>query len=272
MRMRILAPAPSNRRGRFRTATAVAAAAAATVSTLAVGALISGASVEIGTGGKDVLTGADNDNAANTDIQPDGVTAKQHLDNTDLLKGKAGRDLLIGRTGSDVLLGDDGNDIEIGGLEGGTAPIPNSDVMLGQGGNDINIWAPGDGSELFDAGTGKDTIILSQVVNTALDVTLFDFNGRQIPRVTIDNRPQFTCTIERSPAIDGLNVDAVVRFFANGNLAVTIRLLGVEQVLCPSPNVGTVNVANIGEGEDEFVEVPLGDFGGVLGAILSGTE
>ncbi|MGH9027639.1 MAG: hypothetical protein ACRDWD_16215 [Acidimicrobiia bacterium] len=270
--MPVLARVDANRRRRFRTAIAVVAAAAtASVSTLAVRPLLSGASVEEGTGDEDVLTGADNDNAANTNIQPPAVTAKQHLDNTDLLKGKNGKDLLIGRTGDDVLLGQDGDDIHIGGLESGTSPIPNSDVIFGEKDKDINIWAPGDGSDLFDGGPAKDTMILSQVVNTALEVTLFDFNGRQVPRVTIDERPQFSCTIERSPAIDGLNVDAVVRFFANGILAVTVRLLSVERVLCPSPTLGMVNVANIGDGEDEFVEVPLTDFGGVLGAILSGT-
>jgi Ca2+-binding RTX toxin-like protein len=254
----------------MRTALAVtAAAAAATLLTLAAGPLYAGASVERGLGDPDVLVGADNDNAANTAIQPPEVTAKQHLDNTDLLEGGRDRDLLIGRTGDDVLLGEEGGDILIGGLEGGTAPIPNSDVLLGGRGGDINIWAPGDGSDLFDGGTGKDVMVLSQVVNVNREVTLFDFEGQQVPRVTIDNRPQFSCTIERSPAIDGLNVDAVVRFFANGNLAVTVRMLDVEQVLCPSPNVGMVNFANISDGVNTtFTERPIADFNGTLGAIL----
>ena len=85
-------------------------------------------------------------------------------------------------------------------------------------------------------------MVLSQIVNEDRGVTLFEVDGRRVPRVTIDARPQFSCTIERSPAIDGLNVDSVVRF-ANGNLAVTIRLL-VEQVLSQA-NAGTVLVANV---------------------------
>ena len=41
---------------------------------------------------RNVLVGADNDNAANTFIQPANVTAKQHLDNTDVLaRRSAGR-------------------------------------------------------------------------------------------------------------------------------------------------------------------------------------
>jgi hypothetical protein len=259
---------PHARRRRFRRGAAAVVAAAAAAGALAVGPLGAGASVERGRARADVLVGADNDNANNTAIQDPAVTAKQHLDNTDLLRGGDGRDLLIGRTGDDVLLGENSSDILIGGLEGGTAPIPNSDVILGGSGDDINIWAPGDGSDMFEGETGNDVTILSQVVNTGGEVTLFDFNGRKVPRVTIDNRPQFTCTIERSPAIDGLNVDAVVRFFANGNLAVTIRLTSNEQVLCPSPNVGMVNVANIGAGQDTFTEVPIASFGGDLGAIL----
>ena len=254
-------------RRRFRTGAAALVAATA-LGAIAIGQIGAGASVEKGRARADVLVGADNDNATNTAIQDPAVTAKQHLDNTDLLRGGDGRDLLIGRTGDDVLLGENSGDILIGGLEGGTAPIPNSDVILGGSGDDINIWAPGDGSDLFDGEVGNDTIILSQVVNTANEVTQFDFNGRKVPHVTIDNRPQFSCTIERSPAIDGLNVDEVVRFFAGGNLAVTIRLLGTEQVLCPSPNVGMVNVANVAAGQDTFTEVPIANFTGDLGAIL----
>src|SRR3954470_23668802 len=46
-----------------------------------------GAVVEPGTPAKDVTVGLDNDNAANPFIQPPGVTAKQHMDNTDVLFG-----------------------------------------------------------------------------------------------------------------------------------------------------------------------------------------
>lgn len=253
---------------RFRRVAAAIAVAVTAASVLAIVPLTADASVEQGSPGSDVLVGADNDNAGNTAIQPPDVTAKQHLDNTDVLRGAGGKDLLIGRTGDDVLLGEGNQDILIGGLEGGTAPIPNSDVIFGGFGNDINIWAPGDGSDLFDGEAGEDVMVLSQVVNDAGAVSLFDFRGRQVPRVTIDDRPQFTCTIERSPATDGLDVDAVVRFFANGNLAVTIRLRDVEQVLCPSPDVGMVNVADIGAGSDTFVAEPIADFRADLGAIL----
>jgi hypothetical protein len=94
------------------------------------------------------------------------------------------------------------------------------------------------------------------------------FKGRTIPKVSIDNKPQFSCTIEPAAgAVTGY--DYLVRFFANGNLAVTIRLADAEWVLCPSPNAGTVQVAKLQSGSTEFVERPLSYFDDTLvGAIL----
>ena len=120
---------------------------------LAVGALVLGfaatssALVQPGTPGKDVTFGTDTDNADNTFIQPAGVTAKQHMDNTDVLFGRANDDLLVGNLGGDTLLGGTGSDILVGGPE--KFATPNSDVLIGDWGNDINIWAPGDGSDAF---------------------------------------------------------------------------------------------------------------------------
>ena len=106
-----------------------------------------------GTSAKDVTVGGDNDNADNPFIQPPGVTAKQHMDNTDVLFGRGNHDLLIGKLGGDTLLGGKRNDILIGGPEKGSAP--NSDVLVGEEGNDINIWAPGDGSDAFAGDKGR---------------------------------------------------------------------------------------------------------------------
>jgi hypothetical protein len=66
-----------------------------------------------------------------------------------------------------------------------------------------------------------------------------------VPHVSIDSKPQFTCTVERVPREQELGFDYITRFLANGNLAVTIRLQDVEQVLCPSPNAGKVLVARL---------------------------
>src|SRR3954464_15084158 len=89
--------------------------------------------VEPGTPAKDVTVGLDNDNASNPLIQPPGVTAKQHMDNTDVLFGRDNDDLLSGNLGSDTLLGGNDDDILIGGPEHGTQP--NSDVLVGDDGD-----------------------------------------------------------------------------------------------------------------------------------------
>jgi len=225
------------------------------------------AALQDGGGGRDVIFGADDDNAANTQVQPADVAAKQHLDNTDLILGGAREDLLVGIAGDDVIDGQGGADILIGGPEAGLGQ-PNSDVLLGGGGKDINIWAPGDGSDAFAGGRGNDTQILAPfVLDESGDLVLERFKGRYIPRVSIDEKPQFSCSIESAAgAVTGY--DYLVRFFANGNLAVTIRLADAERVLCPSPDAGRVQVANL-QNSTQFVERPLSYFDGTLvGAII----
>ena len=222
-----------------------------------------------GTAG-DVIIGRDNDNAANTFIQPANVAAKQHLDNTDVLEGNAGGDLLIGMLGGDVLDGAAGKDILIGGVENFVAP--NSDVIRGGTDNDINIWAPGDGSDLFAGGSGYDVQIFAPILLQDGKPALVWAGpyGRRIPQVSIDNKPQFTCRIDVVPASQQLGVQFVTRFFANGALAVTVRQQEVEQVLCPSPNAGKVLVADLTSAHPTtFVERPLSHFSHtLLGAIL----
>jgi RTX calcium-binding nonapeptide repeat (4 copies) len=85
-----------------------------------------------------VVLGADNDNGDNTFIQPAGVAARQHLENTDVLLGSRYSDLLVGRKGSDVVDGGYGRDVMVGGLDKGA---PNTDVLFGGYRGDINLWA-----------------------------------------------------------------------------------------------------------------------------------
>ena len=221
-----------------------------------------------GTPGKDVHVGADNDNANNTFIQPPGVTAKQHMDNTDLLFGRGGDDLLIGRLGGDTLVGNAGHDILVGGPENFLAP--NSDVLLGEEGDDVNIWAPGDGSDAFSGFTGRDTMIFApftQVVNGT--PVLQYWNGRKIPRVKIDASPQFSCTLVKVPPSQKLGFDFLVRFNVNGVPAVTVRQSRVETVYCPSGNAGQALVADLTSAHPAFKPVALNHIYGVVGAILA---
>ena len=110
--------------------------------------------------------GGDNDNADNPFIQPPGVTAKQHMDNTDLLFGRANDDLLdrqARRRHPARRRGQRHPHRRPG--EGGRRP--NSDVLVGEEGNDINIWAPGDGSDAFAGNEGYDTMIFAPFVEKA---------------------------------------------------------------------------------------------------------
>jgi hypothetical protein len=226
------------------------------------------AALQLGYSGSDVLVGRDNDNAANTFIQPVGVAAKQHLDNTDIIRGGPRGDLLVGVKGGDLLDGDEGDDILIGGLEKGQ--LPNSDLIDGANGRDINIWAPGDGSDAFEGGRGYDTHITAPLVQDAAgNVALFEARHRQVPHVTIDSQTT-SCTIERVPSTENLGFEFVTRFLnAAGGIVVTIRLQDVEQVLCPSPNPDTVRVADLTQANPTFVERPFSDFAGSLvGEIL----
>ena len=247
---------------------AILALAALATAALAAYSRPAGAALQLGrTFAQNVLVGKDNDNAANTFIQPANVTAKQHMDNTDILAGGVRSDLLIGMKGSDLLDGAGGNDILVGGVE--RAQAPNSDLLNGGHGHDINIWAPGDGSEAFLGGPGYDTHINAPIVLDGDNVALFEAGHRSVPHVSIDAKPQFTCTIERAPSEQELGFDYINRFLVNGNLTVTIRLQDVEQVLCPSPNAGKVLVARLWGSQPQFVERSLADFRNtLLGAIV----
>jgi len=242
--------------------------------TLAAGALVAGTAaastglVAPGTPAKDVHFGGDNDNADNEFIQPPGVTAKQHMDNTDLLFGRENKDLLIGLLGGDTLLGGEDSDILIGGPEKGQAP--NSDVLVGEEGKDINIWAPGDGSDAFAGNEGRDTMIFAPFEEKANgDLLLTRSNGRKIPHVIIDNQPVFSCTIVPVPRSENLGFQFLVRFNVNATPVVTVRQKDVEKVFCPSPDDGKALVADLTDRHPAFRTVDLDHVSGTVGAILA---
>lgn len=250
----------------YRLGLASAALSVAAVTGLAMSP--AGALLAPGTPAKDVHVGLDNDNADNPFIQPPGVTAKQHMDNTDVLVGRANHDLLIGNLGGDTLLGNGGSDILVGGPEGGAAP--NSDVLLGEGGDDINIWAPGDGSDAFVGHVGYDSMIFAPfLTNDDGSLDLDRFHGRRIPGVKIDELPQFSCTIVRVPPSEHLGFDFLVRFNVGPNPVVTVRQEKVEKVYCPSPDRGTVLVADLTRAHPRFRSVDLEDVPGTVGAIMA---
>jgi hypothetical protein len=247
--------------------------AAATAAAVTLGAVLVGpagqAAVVPGSAGPDVSVGLDNDNADNTFIQPPGVAAKQHLDNTDVVFGRDGADLLIGKLGADTLAGGRGPDILVGGPEAGSTQ-PNSDVLLGEEGDDVNVWAPGDGSEVFVGAEGYDTMVLAPFVrNPDGSLKLRSWQGRTIPRVDIGGKAPLRCQIVPVPAGQRLGEQFLVRFLAGDTLIVTVRQKDVERVLCASALPGHAGLADLTAAYPSFRDVPLAAIPGVLGAIVA---
>lgn len=252
---------------RPRTGRAAVAVLAATALVSAV-ATSSAGLVRPGTPGKDVTVGLDNDNADNVFIQPRGVSVPQHMDNADVLFGRANDDLLIGRLGADTLLGGRNDDILIGGPD--DTASPSSDVLVGDEGRDISIWSPGDGNDAFVANDGSDTMIFAPIVtksNGAILRTRHD--GRQVPRVVIDRQPDYTCTIVTVPARERLGSQFLVRFLVGGEVVATVRQKDVERVLCPSPARGRAELADLTARRPHFREVRLNRVPGTVGRILA---
>src|SRR5262245_11988270 len=154
----------------------------------------------VGTARSDVLIGADDDDANDPEIQPAGTAANQSLNDTDVLLGRGGDDVLIGMKGNDVLDGGSGDDILIGGIERGVQP--NSDVQLGGSGDDTAIWQGGDGSDLFDGGSGgRDALVFGTIDrDTTTNVPILSpVKGRHaktgLPTANVTGQGGF-CTLE----------------------------------------------------------------------------
>lgn len=226
------------------------------------------ATVEPGTPAKDVHIGLDNDNASNTFIQPAGVTAPQHMDNSDLLFGRGQDDLLFGGLGSDTLLGQEGSDILVGGPDLGRAP--SSDTLVGDIGDDIGIWSPGDGNDVFAADEGSDTMIFGPLVTGPNGKPLLQRQlNRTIPRVTLAGHPSYGCTLVKVPPAQQLGVQYLVRFTVGSAIVATVRLKDVERVICPAAAPGSARTADLTQTYPTFRTVPLSSIPGVVGAIVA---
>jgi len=221
-----------------------------------------------GTKGPQLLIGRDDDNTGNAGIQA-GAAANQSLDRTDVIQGGPGNDVIFGLNGNDVIDGGPGQDIILGGPDGGAAPggPPNSDIMFGGPDNDVNLWAPGDGSEAFIGGPGLDAIVFGTtdrdalpdpVTGVRLPTLRFGVSGfpQGIPTADVSGQPQH-CTIEPSP-LPGY--DFLIRFRGPaGNIIVTVRVAGVEQVFCPSKDGAGIAFADLTAASPAFVDVLQSD-------------
>lgn len=207
-----------------------------------------------------ILFGRDDDNTGNPAIQPAGVVANQSLNNTDVLVSGSGNDVLVGLLGSDVMSSGAGNDILIGGPEQGTTP--NSDIIFGGDGDDINIWAPGDGSDFFIGGPGRDAMVFGVIDKDAGNRPISGGPApgfAHIPRANVTGQGGF-CTIERV-SDPGLGYEFLAKFFvrATGNLAVTVRLNEVEQMFCTSQAGGQITYADLTQPTPQLQIISLSD-------------
>jgi hypothetical protein len=181
--------------------------------------------------GGNLIIGLDDDKQENLLIQSNAV-ANQSLNRTDVLEGGQGNDVIFGLNGNDVIDGGQGQDIILGGPDPGA---PNSDIMFGGQGDDVNLWAPGDGSEVFIGGPGKDALIFGRtdIENGLPRLVPEPGFPHGIPTANLSVLTNF-CTIENSP-LPGY--DFLVRFkSAAGAIIVTLRVKDVEQVFCSQSN------------------------------------
>lgn len=210
--------------------------------------------------GPQLLIGRDDDTVENAAVQA-GAVADQSLSRTDIIDGGSGNDVIFGLNGDDVIKGGSGRDIILGGPDAGGPP--NSDIMFGGPSGDVNLWAPGDGSEAFLGGQGRDAIVFGATdrevladpaTGVRLPTLLFGVPGfpQGIPTADVSGLAQH-CTVEASP-LPGY--DFLVRFRgAAGNIIVTVRLNDVEQVFCPSEQGAGIAFADLTVPSPAFVDV-----------------
>ena len=242
-----------------------APAAALTVAILGVLLSTAHAQDEAVKKGPQLLIGLDDDRQDNAALQA-GAATNQSLNRTDIVIGGSANDVMFGLNGNVVMDGGPGSDIILGGPDGGTPPggPPNSDLMFGGQGNDVNLWAPGDGSEAFIGGSGsRDALVFGSTdremvadleTGVRLPTLLLGVPGfpQGIPTANVSGVTSF-CTIEVSPLPE---YQFLVRFLgAAGNLIVTVRVSGVEQVFCSGQGGGSITFADLTVPYPSFVVV-----------------
>ena len=232
---------------RFTGAALLAAVALATSAATAM------ASVDPGTPDKDVHIGKDNDNASNPFIQPPGIAAPQHMNDTDLLFGRGNADLLVGNKGNDVLLGGPGPDILVGGIDRGgdsrqrRAWWPTTATTSRSGRRGTATTSP-------TATTASTPSIVGPVLTNSTGLRLDTWTlNRAIPKVDLAGCHQPDLRAGPGPRL-GAPRRAVpaARLTAGGPLLNTLRVKDMEAVVCPGPYAGTARVADLTAGRPSF--------------------
>lgn len=241
-----------------------------------------------------VVQGSDKNNGSNPILAQNpggpGGSPNQSLRAGDVLTGGAKDDVIIGGLGVDVLQGKDGDDILIGGTEdfnsnvdGDARGADNRDRAFGNDGNDTFIWAPGDGSDFFDGGSGTDVVIFGVLgeskdaagntdgapffgVNPPGTAGSQDFDGIALdqnnqPSVSVSGSPGFCSFIDafaNQNEMQLLNIDHIVRFSLRGianafdanerddddGLRVALSLKNTEFVVCTTRVIDADNSEN----------------------------
>ncbi|MFK8052512.1 MAG: calcium-binding protein [Woeseiaceae bacterium] len=181
--------------------------------------------------------------------QGPGGSPNQSLRSGDIFQGGPEDEVLIGALGVDLLIGNDGDDVLIGGTEdfnssvdGDDRGADNRDRAFGGNGDDTFIWAPGDGSDFFDGGSGVDVLIFGVLgeerdadgsvdgapffnVNPPSSAGAFDFDGifldaeSGLPTARVSASPGFCTVLDDSTNADELatlSLDQLVRFSLRG--------------------------------------------------------
>jgi RTX calcium-binding nonapeptide repeat (4 copies) len=220
---------------------------------------------------------------------------------SDVIKAGAGDDVLVGGTeggqpapalpNSDIAYGEAGSDAFI------WAPGDGSDAFVG--GDRAKVKKVKGKAKASAKGKGKgkkkkkkikpkpeaDTLVIGNLVLTS-DLSqpqLFGTKFGQLPTVFSSDRgvptplggtpprnPNLTGLCEIVAAPPGLGFNYLVRFFGSpGNLAVTIRVKGVEQVICPTENSDAATLTSLGPRGSGPVQTVTMDFTAPVGSKLA---
>jgi hypothetical protein len=212
----------------------------------------SGSDMIIGRLGTDVILAG-----AGDDVMVGGTEGGQPappLPNSDIAFGGTGSDTFVWSPG-------DGSDAFVGGnrAKGGGKGGSEKD---GKGKKSIASAAKKKGKKGKRSTAEVDTLVIGNQVLTSDNSLpqLFQTKFGQLPRVFSSDRgvptplggtpprnPNLTGLCEIVPAPAGLGYEFLVRFFATpGNLAVTIRTKGVEQVICPTAGSDAATQTSLG--------------------------
>ncbi len=201
----------------------------------------------------------------------EGGQPQPPLPNSDIAYGQTGSDAFIWAPG-------DGSDAFVGG---NAAKVKKKRVK----GESVKKTAKGKVKKLKKPAPEVDTLVIGNLVLTSDSSTpqLFSTKFGQLPQVFSSDRgvptplggtpprnPNLTGLCEIVAAPPGLGFDYLVRFFgAPGNLLVTIRTKGVEQVICPTNGTDGATLTSLGKNGSGPVVTQSVDFTAPKGSKLA---